>query len=131
MTDGEIQYNAAVLKYDHLCKTRADPSQWSDNIIDATVGIVEKRAWTNFYTFLADDRHKYVSGKTRTLEDVLNEGPIEPIKSPIEFKTVSVKNGNVTHIRVTPDISNYIAKAKDGGKPLDSFPEAVDEKAPG
>jgi hypothetical protein len=78
---------------------------------------------------LADDSHKYRSEKTRTLEDVLNEGPIEPIESPIEFKTVWVQNGNVTHIRVTPDISTYITK--DGWKPLDNFSETVDEKAPG
>ena len=52
MTDGEEQYHKAIAKYERLCLERTDPSQWSENIIDATTGILENIAWTNFYTYL-------------------------------------------------------------------------------
>ena len=129
MTDGETQYHEAVMEYEKLCLRRSDPSQWSENIIDATANIVENIAWTNFYTYLADDSHKYSNLKTRTLGDALNDGPIKRLDSPVKLKTTYVKNGTVTHIRVTPDISQYIEK--DGRKSVDELPETVDEKAPG
>ena len=129
MTDGEKQFAEAVAEYERLCLARTDPSQWSENIIDATANIVENIAWTNFYTYLADDRHKYSAKKTRTLGDALEDGPIHIDDCPVKLKTTYVKNGTVTHIRVTPDISNYIAK--NGRKSVDQFPETVDEKTPG
>lgn len=130
MTDGEKQFLEAVAEYEKLCLARTDPSQWSENIIDATANIVENIAWTNFYTYLADDRHTYSAIKTRTLGDALEDGPIKRQETPVKLKTTYVKNGTVTHIRVTPDICQYISK-HNGRKSLDKLPEAVDEKAPG
>lgn len=129
MTDGESQYNTACITYDKLCLERTDPSQWSENIVDATVGITDNNAWTNFYCFLANEGHKYNPNKIRTLGDVLDEGPIEPIESNIRFKTKCVQNGNITHMRVTPDISQYIENGRK--KPLDRISETMDEKSPG
>ena len=129
MTDGSKQYHTAVTEYERLCKARTDPSQWSENIIDATTDLVEPIAWTNFYTYLSDEAHKYSDIKTRTLGDALDDGPILPSPCPVKLKTVSVQNGTVTHIRVTPDISSYIEK--DGRKSLDELSETMDEKTPG
>ena len=131
MTDGETQYHKAVAKYETLCLQRTDPSQWSENIIDATTGIQENIAWTNFYTYLADDQHEFSAIKTRTLGDALADGPIKRAKSPVKLKTTYVKKGCVTHIRVTPDISQYIEKQQNGRKPMDHLPETMDEKSPG
>ena len=129
-TAGEEQYHQAIAKYETLCLERTDPSQWSDNIIDATTGIQENIAWTNFYTYLSDERHEFSARKTRTLGDALADGPIKRLKSPVKLKTTYVKNGSVTHIRVTPDISQYIEK-HNGRKPMDKPPEILDEKSPG
>ena len=128
--DGKTQYMEAVAKYEKLCLERTDPSQWRENIIDATTDIIENIAWTNFYTFLADDRHQYSSLKTRTLGDALQEGPIKTMETPVKLKTTSVKNGTVTYIRVTPDICQYIEK-HGRKKSVDHLPETVDEKSPG
>lgn len=130
MTDGAKQYLAAVSKYDELCETRTDPSQWSENIIDASVGITENIAWTNFYSYMADDQHAYSERKTRTLDDALKDGPILPANSTIRLKEKWIQNGTVTHILVTPDISQYIEKDDGRKKSVDQLPEIVDEKSP-
>ena len=130
MTDGEEQYHKAIAKYETLCLERTDPSQWSENIIDATTGILENIAWTNFYTYLSDDTHEYSSRKTRTLGDALAEGPIKRPEMPVKLKTTCVKNGSLTYIRVTPDISQYIEK-HNGRKSMDQLSQAMDEKSPG
>ena len=130
MTDGEKQFIEACSKYNKLCKERRDPSQWSDNIIDATTGITENVTWTNFYSFLSNEEHAYSESKTRTLGDVLNEGPITPIESEIKLKTTRVQNGNVTYIRVTPDISGYIENNNGRKKSMDNILEILDEKSP-
>ena len=132
--DGESEYTYALNKYDKLAEKRNDPSFWADNLIQATKDLKHPIAWRNFYAVLGNSDHVYSDAKgVRTLNDWLEDhkdGVIDPKDvSPIQFTETRVKNGRTVHIRLTPNIDEYIEN--NGGKaikPMDNVPEIVEEE---
>ena len=131
--DGEAEYTFALNKYDELAILRNDPSFWADNLVQATKDLKNPIAWRNFYSVLGNSDHVYSDEKgIRTLNDWLQDhtdGVVDPAdECHIKFKERRVQNGNVTHIMLTPDISNYIEKHAEEIEPMDCISEELEEE---
>ena len=134
--DGQAEYEFALNKFDRLSVKRNDPSFWSDNLVQATKDMKNPIAWRNFYSVLGNGEHVYSDEKgIRTLGDWIddNHGKEIEYNSNIKFIEKRVRNGTVTHIRLTPDISEYIEKEKHGQtlEPMDHIFKTMEEEAPG
>ena len=132
--DGQDEYTFALNKFDELEIKRNDPSFWADNLIQATKDLKNPIAWRNFYAVLGNADHKYSDEKNvRTLHDWLGDhkdGVVDMNDtSNVQFTEKRVENGNVVHIRLTPNINEYIAKQPNHGQeiePVDFLPEIVE-----
>jgi hypothetical protein len=124
----EKQYNFAVDEYVRLCEARQDHSFWIVNIVDATIALTDNIAWQNFYSFLSNDKHVFKNFLDKTLGQCIEEGAGYP-ESPIEFDIEQVQNGDVTHVKLTPNV--YCINKKTDGKPLAIISPRVQKKESG
>ena len=123
------EYNKVVQVYNKLCKERNDSQFWAVNILDSTKTITDKLVWQNFYAYMADENHEFTDQWQHSLGDIVDKGlSIKQEDDEITFKTKTVQNGNVTYIRMTPNI--LIPSNKDGEQ-VARFPETIQEKASG
>ena len=125
----EKQYNFATNQYTRLCEARRDHSFWMANIIDATVGMTDDIAWQNFYTFISDDKHVFKNSLAKTLGQCIDEGESFP-DCPIQFQIDEVQNGDVTHVKLTPNVY-CINKTYNNGKSVVEFPPRIQEEKSG
>ena len=119
------EYNALIKKYDKLCEERNDNSFWAENITEATEGVTNPIVWQNFYAYMANDAHKYSDWK-ESLGEQYDAGLKLEVGNQ-EFKTKTVQNGNVTYIRMTPDILHASNKTTQHEQMV-GIPEGIPEE---
>ena len=95
------EYNAVTSKYDELCKERNNNLFWAQNITEATAGVTSKIVWQNFYSYLGNNEHKFSELWRESLGEQVEGGLTQP-SGEHKFKTKTVQNGDVTHIKMTP-----------------------------
>jgi hypothetical protein len=125
----EKQYNVAIEEYTRLSKERQDHSFWMANIIDSSLGLTDDIAWQNFYSHLTNDSHIFKNSLDKTLGQCIDEGLIFP-ESLTKFKIKEVQNGDVTHVRLTPNVC-CIDKTSNGRKSVDIISQGVQEEKSG
>jgi hypothetical protein len=124
----EKQYDFAIREYLRLCDARQDHSFWMSNIIDATYGLTDDIAWQNFYSFLSDDSHIFRDILSKTLGQCIEDGTTFP-DNPIQFDIVEVENGDITHIKLTPNV--MCINKKTDGKSLVNISQRIQEEKSG
>lgn len=100
------EYNTAVELYEKLCEERPYDENWSDNIIEGSVGIKSPIAWQNFHSYLSNTSHSFVNRMLPSLGDAIDNGEVSSEivynKDPYEYDYKTVDNGPVRIIRMTP-----------------------------
>ena len=123
------EYNSVIAKYDRLCVERNNNLFWADNITEATEGVTSAIVWQNFYAYLGNDSHVFTNVWKTSLGELVDDGLTHP-KGDQMFKTKTVQNGNVTHIKMTPigpDNLRVLNKNNDG-KQMAFIPEGIQEE---
>mgnify|MGYP000427432128 CR=1 FL=1 len=118
------EYNSVVAKYNRLCEERNDSRFWAENITDATQGITSRTVWQNFYAYLADSSHSFTDTWKESLGEQVDQGLTLKCGDQ-QFDTVTVQNGNVTYIKMTPENLNASSKH---GEQVDCFPAGLQEE---
>ena len=125
----EKQYNVAIEEYARLSEERRDHSFWMANIIDSSLGLTDDIAWQNFYSHLTNDSHIFKNSLDKTLGQCIDEGVTFP-DGPTTFKIEEVQNGDVTHVKLTPNVCS-IDKTSNGRKSMDLISTGVQEEKSG
>ena len=125
------EYDRVCQCYNKLCTERNDPSFWAENILEATKDITQKIVWQNFYAYMANEEHKFTGKWQQSLGDLVDSGvSFKGKHDKVKFNTKTVQNGNVTYIRMTPDVEKLTPTIKDG-EPLVGVLKKVQEISPG
>ena len=103
------EYNIVITKYDRLCFERDNHSFWAENITEATEDISSLIVWQNFYAYLADSSHSFTDTWKESLGEQVDQGLTLKCGDQ-QFDTVTVQNGNVTYIKMTPENLNASSK---------------------
>ena len=105
--DEKKAYTIAIEKYEKLCEERDNDHFWSENIIDASVDLKSAIAWQNFYIYLSDSTHQYEGKMQPTLGESIDDGSAVYPPCDVDFDYVTVQNGNITHIKMTPKSKGF------------------------
>lgn len=120
------EYNAVISKYDQLCSDRNNNKFWADNIVEATENIKSALVWQNFYAYIGNVNHKFSNTWKESLGEQIDNGLTMKCDGQ-EYKTKTVKNGNVTYIQMTPPPDNFNVSIK-SNESLDFIPESLPEE---
>ena len=120
------EYNAVISKYERLCTDRNDNRFWADNITQASEDITSPIVSQNFYAYLADSSHIFSDDWSESLGDQLKNG-LKVDWGGQEFDTHTVQNGNVTYIRMVPEILDASNKGCNG-KSMGLISEGISEE---
>ena len=120
------EYNRVIAKYDRLCKERNDNRFWAENITEATEGVTSPIVWQNFYAYLSDGGHVFTDAWKESLGEQVDNGLTLKVGDQ-KFETESVKNGNVTFIKMIPKNLNACNKRADGEQ-MDIVSQGVQEE---
>ena len=115
------EYNKVVALYDRLCENRNNNKFWAENITEASENITCNLVWQNFYAYLANGDHVFTSEWRQSLGEQVDSG-LTFKEGDQKFKTVEVRNGNVTYIKLTP------TNKKQDAEQMDIVPQGIQEE---
>ena len=121
------EYNTVIAKYDRLCTERNNNSFWAENITEATENISSAIVWQNFYAYMSDSGHKYTDLWKQSIGEQV-DGGLTLKWGDQKFDTVTVQNGDVTYIKMTPTQNLSVSNKTHDGEQMVSVSQGIPEE---
>ena len=121
------EYKLVIAKYDRLCKERNNNSFWAENITEATENISSAIVWQNFYAYMSDSGHKYTDLWKQSIGEQV-DGGLTLKWGDQKFDTVTVQNGDVTYIKMTPTQNLSVSNKTYDGEQMVSVSQGIPEE---